>query len=83
MSMLQSQIIVVSVLLMLLPILVNNCLTEFKAAPVPLISRVRGVRVEQIRAQVDREKYIAIKSLQGVASLFSSINSLYVVFDPK
>ena len=64
-------------------ILVSIFLTDLAEAPVPLISRVRGVRVEQIRAQVDREKYIAISSLQGVAILFSSINSSYVVFEPK
>ena len=78
-----SNVLVTLARLIALPILVNSCLTEFEAAPVPLISRVRGVRVEQIRAQVDREKYIAISSLQGVASLSSSINSSYLVFDSK
>ena len=78
-----SNVLLILARIIALPILVNSCLTEFEAAPVPLISRVRGARVEQIRAPVDREKYIAISSLQGVDVLISTIKSSYVAFEPK
>jgi hypothetical protein len=47
----------------------RSCLTELKATPVPLNSKMRGVRVEHNRAQVDREKYITVRILQDTPSL--------------
>ena len=51
---------------------VRNCLAAPNVSPVPLSRRVRGVSVEQISAQVDREKYIAVKSLKDTAVLLFS-----------
>ena len=61
----------------------KRLLTKVDAGPDPLSSRVRGVRVEQIRGQVEREKYIAAKSLQEIAVLPSFINPSYVDFEPR
>jgi hypothetical protein len=51
-------------------VLDTSSLTELKATPVPLNSRMRGVRVEHNRAQVDRAKYITVRTLQDTPSLF-------------